>query len=194
MFMFGTVMGETDSTGAKKESPKVDSGPAYVTLTTSMGEIVLELNRDKAPVSVANFLSYVNREAYDGTIFHRVINNFMIQGGGFNKDMTKRPTGDGIENEWKNGLKNKNYSIAMARLGGRANSGTNQFFINVKDNAGLDVPNDGAGYAVFGKVVKGFEVVDAIKLVKTTSSGGMRDVPAEPIIIQKAVQSKAPKK
>lgn len=188
MFMFGSVMGEADSTGSKKAKPEADSSPAFVILKTSMGDIELELNREKAPISVANFLNYADRGAYDGTIFHRVIGNFMIQGGGFDKDMVKRPTDAGIENEWKNGLKNVKYSIAMARLGGQANSGTNQFFINVSDNAGLDSPRDGAGYAVFGKVVKGMEVVDAIKAVKTTSVDGMQNVPVEPVLIEKVTR------
>lgn len=188
MFLFGTVMGQSDSTGAKKDKPKADNAPAYVILKTSMGDIELELNTEKAPISVANFLKYVDRGAYDGTIFHRVMSNFMIQGGGFDREMAKRPTDAGIENEWKNGLKNIKYSIAMARLGGQANSGTNQFFINVKDNGGLDRPSDGSGYAVFGKVVKGMEVVEAIRAVKTTTVGGMRDVPAVPVIIEKAMR------
>ena len=159
----------------------------YVHMKTSMGDIYLELNNEKAPISTANFVQYAQDKAYDGTIFHRVIENFMIQGGGFEPDMTQRKTREGIENEWKNGLKNEKYTIAMARLGGRANSATSQFFINVKDNLFLDTPRDGAGYAVFGKVVKGFETVDAIKKVPTTVRRGMQDVPVEPVVIEKVV-------
>ncbi len=159
----------------------------YVHMKTSKGDIYLELNKDKAPISVENFVQYTNDKAYDGTIFHRVKPAFMIQGGGFNPDMTQRKTRDGIENEWENGLKNEKYTIAMARLGGRPNSATTQWFINVKDNLFLDTPRDGAGYAVFGKVVKGFETVDAIEGVSTTTKNGMADVPAEPVVIEKVV-------
>lgn len=154
-----------------------------VKMVTSLGEIVLELNERLSPISVENFLGYVDAGAYNGTIFHRVIENFMIQGGGFEPDMSKRPTRKPIKNEWKNTLSNRRGSIAMARLGGRADSATNQFFINVTDNAFLDQPRDGAGYAVFGQVVEGMDTVDAIKSVPTTESGGMGDVPLDPVVI-----------
>lgn len=163
----------------------VEERYVYAEMTTSMGTIVLELDKEKAPVSVANFAQYATDGAYDGTIFHRVISNFMIQGGGFTPDMAKRNTRPGIVNEWQNGLSNVRGSIAMARLGGQANSGTNQFFINVQDNAFLDQPRDGSGYAVFGRVVSGIEVVDAIKSVPTGVKNGMGDVPVEAVVIER---------
>lgn len=159
----------------------------YFQMTTSLGEMYLELNNEKAPISTANFLSYVEDGYYDGTIFHRVISNFMIQGGGFDADMKKKDTKPGIENEWTNGLSNVKGSIAMARLGGQANSGTSQFFINVKDNGFLDEPNDGSGYAVFGRVVKGMDVIEKIRNVATGTKRGMGDVPVEPVVIKKVV-------
>ncbi|MCU0779863.1 MAG: peptidylprolyl isomerase [Akkermansiaceae bacterium] len=130
--------------------------------------MVIELNADKAPVTVANFLGYVEKKHYDGTVFHRVINNFMIQGGGFSPEggkLVEKPTGKGIVNEGKNGLKNDRGTIAMARTSD-PNSATAQFFINVQDNPALNFPSNG-GYAVFGKVVEGMEVVDKIKAVAT---------------------------
>ena len=158
----------------------------YVKMTTSLGDIVIELNREKAPISVENFLNYVEQERYDGTIFHRVMANFMIQGGGFNAELQKVPTDPSIQNEWKNGLKNVRGSIAMARLGGQADSATNQFFINVKDNPALDSPRDGAAYAVFGKVVAGMETVEAIRNTPTLSKPQLRmaNVPAETVVIK----------
>jgi cyclophilin family peptidyl-prolyl cis-trans isomerase len=164
-----------------------------VKLETSKGDIVIELDAEKAPLSTANFLAYVDNGHYDNTIFHRVISNFMIQGGGFTPDMKQKKTLDPIENEWKNGLKNKKYTLAMARLGDSrpnketVNSATAQFFINVQDNSFLDQAQpDGGAYAVFGKVVKGTEVVDAIKGVKTGNKGMHGDVPLEPVVIKKA--------
>ncbi|MHC4989523.1 MAG: peptidylprolyl isomerase [Planctomycetota bacterium] len=159
--------------------------PVYISMMTSKGEMVLELNAEKAPVTVANFVAYAKKGYYNDTIFHRVIGNFMIQGGGFTTEMKKKPTADPIKNEWRNGLKNERGSIAMARLGGQADSATSQFFINVVNNAGLDQPRDGAGYAVFGKVIGGMDVVDAIKAVSTTNVGPYRDVPAVPVVIEK---------
>ncbi|OWW20863.1 peptidylprolyl isomerase [Noviherbaspirillum denitrificans] len=157
-----------------------------VSLKTSMGEIVLELYPEKAPKSVDNFLQYVKSGHYNGTIFHRVINNFMIQGGGFDKDMNQKPTRAPIENEAKNGLKNEPYSVAMARTSA-PHSASAQFFINVKNNSFLDYPGqDGWGYAVFGKVIKGTEVVDKIKAVETGGSGMFRDVPTKPVVIESA--------
>jgi cyclophilin family peptidyl-prolyl cis-trans isomerase len=163
-----------------------------VKMTTSKGEIVLELDAEKAPVSTENFLAYVDKGHYDGTIFHRVIPNFMIQGGGFSPDMKQKPTLKPIVNEWKNGLKNKKYTVAMARLGdGRPNpqtvdSATAQFFINVSDNSFLDQAQpDGGAYAVFGKVIKGMDIVDTIKGVKTTTKGGHENVPVEPVVMTK---------
>ncbi|MFT4175990.1 MAG: peptidylprolyl isomerase [Luteolibacter sp.] len=141
-----------------------------VKLKTNLGEIIVELNAEKAPVTVENFLGYVKKKHYDGTIFHRVINGFMIQGGGFAKEgkqFVEKDTGKGIVNESKNGLKNDAYTIAMARTAD-PNSATAQFFINVADNAPLNYPNMG-GYAVFGKVISGKEVVDKIKAVPTST-------------------------
>ncbi len=154
-----------------------------VTMTTTMGEIVIELDEEKAPISTANFLSYVDNGDYDGTIFHRVIDGFMIQGGAFEPDMKQRRGRDPIKNEWQNGLSNTRGTIAMARLGNQPDSASNQFFINVADNDFLDQPRDGAGYAVFGKVVEGMDVIDAIKGVKTTNRAGHGDVPEEPVVI-----------
>jgi peptidyl-prolyl cis-trans isomerase A (cyclophilin A) len=157
-----------------------------VLLKTSMGDITLELDADKAPVTVANFLQYVKKGQYNGTIFHRVIKGFMIQGGGFDKDMREKPTDAPIKNEAKNGLKNDAYTIAMARTS-NPHSAAAQFFINVNNNQPLDYPSrDGWGYAVFGKVVQGADVVDKIKQVRTGSSGMYDDVPVTPVVIQSA--------
>jgi peptidyl-prolyl cis-trans isomerase A (cyclophilin A) len=157
-----------------------------VLIKTSKGEIVVELYPAKAPASVENFLKYVDSKHYDGTVFHRVISNFMIQGGGFTPDMKKKPTNKPIANEWKNGLKNVRGSLAMARLGGDADSATCQFFINAVDNDFLDRPQpDGAAYAVFGMVTKGLDVLDKIRVVKTGSKAGHSDVPLSPVEITK---------
>lgn len=157
----------------------------YFEMKTSMGTIYLELDNEKAPITTKNFLSYVESGHYDGTIFHRVMSNFMIQGGGFDKDMKQKKVDDGIKNEWKNGLSNVRGSIAMARLGNQPDSATAQFFINVVDNKALDMPRDGAGYAVFGKVVKGMDVVDKIKAVAVGNNGMHQNVPVEPVVIEK---------
>jgi cyclophilin family peptidyl-prolyl cis-trans isomerase len=157
-----------------------------VLLKTNMGDIVLELYPDKAPKTVANFLQYVKSGHYKGTVFHRVIDNFMIQGGGFDQNMKEKPTKAPIENEAKNGLKNETYSVAMARTPD-PHSASAQFFINVKDNAFLDYPGrDGWGYAVFGKVVKGTDVVDKIKKVETGNNGVHQNVPLKPVVIESA--------
>ena len=161
-----------------------------VKLATSMGDIVVQLDAAKAPKTVENFLAYVKDKHYDGTIFHRVIDGFMIQGGGFTADMVQKPTKAPIALEASNGLKNDTYTIAMARTG-NPNSATSQFFINVKDNAMLNAPSpDGHGYAVFGKVVSGTEVVDKIRAARTGTKGGMQDVPVETITIQSATLAK----
>ncbi len=158
----------------------------HVLLKTSMGEIVVELYPAKAPKSVENFLSYVKSGHYQNTIFHRVINGFMIQGGGFDKDMNQKPTRAPIENEAKNGLKNEAYTLAMARTMD-PHSASAQFFINVKDNRFLDYPGqDGWGYSVFGRVVNGKDVVDKIKAVPVASKGMHQDVPAKPVLIESA--------
>ena len=157
-------------------------------MQTSMGDIEIELYEDKAPKSVANFLAYVKDGHYDGTIFHRVINGFMIQGGGFDADMKQKPTKNPIENEADNGLKNEAYTLAMARTQD-PHSASAQFFINVKNNDFLNHTSksmQGWGYAVFGKVVKGHGVVNKIKAVPTGSKGMFDDVPREPVTIIKA--------
>ena len=154
-----------------------------------MGVITLELDADKAPKSAENFLSYVNKGHYDRTIFHRVIDGFMIQGGGFEPGMTQKPTDAPIDNEANNGLKNDKYTVAMARTQA-PHSATAQFFINVADNGFLNhtTPSlQGWGYAVFGKVVKGTEIVDQIRGVKTGRNGFHDDVPKEDVVIEKAV-------
>ena len=162
-----------------------------VVLTTSMGAITLELDAKKAPKTVENFLAYVKAGHYDDTIFHRVMDNFMIQGGGFNDKMVQKPTKAAIKNEADNGLKNNKYTIAMARTND-PHSATAQFFINVADNDFLNFssPTDrGWGYAVFGKVTAGMDVVDNIKKVKTGNNGFQQNVPLEPVTILKAAVS-----
>jgi cyclophilin family peptidyl-prolyl cis-trans isomerase len=163
---------------------KVNANPKVI-FETTMGNIVVELYPDKAPVSVENFITYVDSGFYDGTIFHRVIDNFMIQGGGFDKDLNRKETREPIVNEATNGLKNYRGTIAYARTN-IINSATSQFFINVVDNHFLDNRDEtqqGYGYAVFGKVVEGMDVVDKIKKVKTGIQGGMQDVPQKPVVI-----------
>lgn len=168
----------------------VDPTP-HVALKTSMGEIVLELDQEKAPKSVANFLQYVNSGYYKGTVFHRVIDGFMIQGGGFDKNMKQKPTKAPIKNEAQNGLHNVTYSIAMARTGD-PHSATSQFFINVGDNGALDYPGrDGFGYTVFGKVVSGMDVVDKIKAVPVADKGPHQNVPVTPVVIESATLLKS---
>jgi len=158
-----------------------------VRLDTSMGPIVIELDAAKAPKSVANFVEYVKAGHYDGTIFHRVIPDFMIQGGGFTPEMQQKPTRAPIPLEARNGLSNVRGSVAMARTSD-PNSATAQFFINIKDNAFLDAANarDGAGYTVFGKVVSGMDVVDKIWAVPTGNKGPFQNVPVTPVLIRKA--------
>lgn len=159
-----------------------------VQLETSMGNIVIELNRDKAPETVANFISYVEDGFYDGTIFHRVIENFMVQGGGFDQNFQQKQTKKPVQNEADNGLSNKRGAVAMARTND-PHSATAQFFINTVDNDFLDFKGktpSGWGYAVFGEVIEGMEVVDKIREVETTMRGPHQDVPAEDIVIIKA--------
>jgi peptidyl-prolyl cis-trans isomerase B (cyclophilin B) len=157
-----------------------------VILTTNHGNIKIELDAEKAPKTVENFLAYVNSGHYAGTIFHRVIDGFMIQGGGFEPGMKQKPTNAPVENEAKNGLKNAPYTLAMARTSD-PHSASAQFFINLKNNDFLDYPGqDGWGYCVFGKVVEGMDIVDKIKAVKTTRTGMFADVPVEDVVIEKA--------
>jgi len=175
MVMAGMVHAEAS------DSPKV-------VLETSKGNIVIELDSEGAPISTENFLKYVESGFYEGTVFHRVIDGFMVQGGGFTEGMVQKPTAGTIQNEADNGTKNKRGTVAMARRPD-PHSATSQFFFNTVDNGFLDHKgknSQGWGYAVFGKVVSGMDVVDAIAKVKTGSHGGMGDVPTEPVIIQKA--------
>jgi peptidyl-prolyl cis-trans isomerase B (cyclophilin B) len=159
-----------------------------VQLTTNMGNITLELNTEKAPATVENFLGYVKNEHYDGTIFHRVIYDFMVQGGGMDTEMNVKKTGAPIKNEANNGLRNLEGTIAMARTSD-PHSASAQFFINTNDNASLDFSSetdDGWGYCVFGEVIDGMDVVDKIEGVSTTSRAGHHDVPEDPVLIEKA--------
>ncbi len=177
----------------KKEKPKI-SDRVYIKMTTSMGDIYLELDQEKAPISTKNFVSYVEDGFYNGTLFHRTMSNFMIQGGGFDKDMKQKQTKDPIKNEWKNGLKNVRGAISMARLPS-PDSATSQFFINVVDNPNLDGAG-GPGYAVFGKVIAGMDVVDKIRVVKTgnakdATGNTHQNVPVEPVTIEKVVVTDA---
>ncbi|HEV8314394.1 MAG TPA: peptidylprolyl isomerase [Burkholderiaceae bacterium] len=162
-----------------------------VKLATSMGDIVVELDREKAPKTVDNFVQYVKAGHYNGTVFHRVIGNFMIQGGGFKADMSEKPTRAAIPLEARNGLSNVRGTVAMARTA-VPDSATAQFFINVQDNPFLDAANarDGNGYAVFGKVVEGMDVVDRIKAVPTGSKGPYENVPVQPVTIKTATLEK----
>ncbi len=158
----------------------------YILLTTNFGAIKLELDAEKAPISSKNFVEYVKSGHYDGTIFHRVIPNFMVQGGGMDKAMNEKSTGASIQNEAKNGLKNVKYSVAMARTNA-PHSASAQFFINTKNNSFLDYPGqDGWGYAVFGRVIEGMDVVDKIEKVKTGNKSFHQDVPVDPVIVEKA--------
>ncbi|MBN2070004.1 MAG: peptidyl-prolyl cis-trans isomerase [Candidatus Krumholzibacteriota bacterium] len=153
---------------------------------TNLGNFTVELYEKEAPVTVNNFLHYVDHKFYNGLIFHRIIDGFMIQGGGFSPDMVQKSPSPPIENEATNGLKNLKYTIAMARTG-VVNSATSQFFINVQDNPALDhkdTSQRGFGYCVFGKVVEGMDVIDKIKVVKTTTKGSYGDVPVKPVIIK----------
>ena len=172
-----TNKAEADEKIVNLERNIVKSQSNVVKLETSMGNIVIELNEQAAPVTVENFLGYVEAGFYDGTIFHRVIPGFMVQGGGFTEQMAKKETRDPIINEAKNGPSNIRGTVAMARTSD-PDSATSQFFINHGDNK--------AGYAVFGKVTEGMDVVDAIASVKTATQNGMDDVPAEPVTIQSA--------
>ncbi len=179
---------------AHSQTVKKDAA-VVVTIETNLGSLDVTLNSEKAPISVKNFLNYVDKKFYDNLIFHRVIDNFMIQGGGFDKDMKQKPTDAAIKNEASNGLKNNRGTIAMARTPD-PDSASSQFYINVKDNDFLNykgpMPQD-IGYAVFGEVTSGMDVVDKIAKVQTLSLGQSRDVPKEAVII-KSIQRKQAKK
>ena len=186
-----------DSKPTPAAAPAAKDGPAYVRMTTNKGEIVIELDRAKAPITVENFLAYTQDGFYDGTVYHRVIPTFMIQGGGFDTNGKQKSTKKPIKNEGSNGLSNSRGTIAMARTND-PDSATAQFFINVVDNPNLDTMPGRPGYAVFGKVVKGMEVVDAIRATPTgtkmatpTGAGravSMRDWPVEEVVIEKVVE------
>jgi peptidyl-prolyl cis-trans isomerase A (cyclophilin A) len=180
---------EPAATASNPASASAAEDYVFVSMMTSKGQIVLQLDRGRAPITVANFLGYVDAGFYDGTIFHRVMDNFMIQGGGFDVDLKKKKTRDGIKNEWRNGLTNDRGTIAMARYSGQPDSATSQFFINVKDNVALDRNRDGAAYAVFGKVVAGMDVIDQIRRVQTVVRGTHKNVPTEPVVIEKVERS-----
>ena len=159
-----------------------------VKLLTNFGEIIIELNIEKAPITTANFLQYVDNGFYNGTIFHRVIDGFMIQGGGFDTSMNQKVTSDEIKNEADNGLRNDRYTIAMARTSA-PHSASSQFFININDNDFLNYTSsngNGWGYCVFGKVTAGMDVIDEIRKVKTTNRKGHQDVPADNVVIENA--------
>ena len=176
----------TPEKGAAKSSCTPLKDKPMVKLHTNLGIITIALDKEKAPISSANFVKYVESGHFNGTIFHRVIPNFMIQGGGFTKDMQQKPTMATIQNEAKNGLKNDLYTLAMARTPD-PHSGSSQFFINVKNNDFLNYPGqDGWGYAVFGKVVEGMDVVDKIKAVPTGNKAGQQNVPVDPVVIETA--------
>jgi len=186
MFLpFALVLAQVAVTAPAVDKP-APAGP-FVTIETSLGRIRVALYKDKSPITVQNFVQYVHAGHYDGTIFHRVIPGFMIQGGGMEEDMSERPSRPPIKNEAKNGLRNLRGTLAMARTPD-PNSATAQFFINVKDNASLDYGIGGAGYAVFGEVVEGMDVVDKIVAVPTTTKGGHANVPRVPVTILKAVE------
>jgi peptidyl-prolyl cis-trans isomerase A (cyclophilin A) len=171
-------------------TPKPPPAGPVVVLETSMGRIRIGLYKDKSPLTVNNFIQYLRSGHYDGVIFHRVIPSFMIQAGGFEPDMTERPTRPPVRNEARNGLRNLRGTIAMARTNA-PDSATAQFFINLKDNASLDFGIRGAGYAVFGEVLEGMDVVDKIALVPTGSKGAYQDVPTIPVVIKRAREEAA---
>ncbi len=170
------------------------AGNPMVIMKTNMGVMKIELFEKEAPITVKNFLGYVDKKFYDGTTFHRLVPGFVIQGGGFDKDMMKKVTLEPIKNEAGNGLKNLKGTLSMARTG-VVNSATSQFFVNLKDNAALDHTDNtdrGFGYAVFGKVVEGMDVVAKIAAAKTTVKSGMKDVPEKPIIIESVTRFTPP--
>ena len=182
------LLAQESTTNPAQSAPQADAMHPHYKMETTLGDIVLRLDAEKAPITVLNFHQYVTSGFYNGTIFHRVIDKFMIQGGAFTAEMDKKTDGlrSGIQNEWQNGLKNETGTIAMARLNRQPNSATSQFFINVKPNTALDQARDGAAYAVFGRVIEGMDIVNKIKAVKTKTitETRMGNVPAEPIVIK----------
>jgi cyclophilin family peptidyl-prolyl cis-trans isomerase len=191
MIALPVVLALAQSAGTVPSPPPAPSARPVVALETSLGTIKIALDRDKAPVSVENFLQYVRSGHYDGTIFHRVIPNFMIQGGGFDGGMKQKPTKPPIKNEASNGLKNRRGTLAMARTND-PDSATSQFFVNVKDNTMLDYGMRNAGYAVFGEVVEGMDVVERIVAVPTTTRAPHADVPRVPVVIKSAKEVGGP--
>ena len=187
LLLAATAAAAATTTGVSAELKKTmrDAANPVVLLQTSLGDITLELYKKEAPKTVDNFLAYVKKKHFDGTTFHRVIPNFMIQGGGYDQDMNEKPTLPPVVNEAGNGLSNALGTVAMARLDD-PNSATAQFFINVKDNKFLDKNASSAGYAVFGKVIAGMAVVEKIKAVKTTTRSPFENVPVTPVLIQSA--------
>jgi cyclophilin family peptidyl-prolyl cis-trans isomerase len=183
--LFASTVLAVAQAGAPAAQPAPAAAGPVVVLETSLGAITIQLKPDKAPVTVENFVAYVNAKHYDGTIFHRVIPEFMIQGGGMDKEMTEKSARAPIRNEAKNGLRNLRGTIAMARTAA-PDSAKAQFFINVKNNASLDYGIGGAGYAVFGEVTSGMDVVDRIVAVRTGNKGPYQNVPIEPVVIQSA--------
>jgi len=185
-FIFGLMLCFNTQAATTSQTTALKGKHSMVKLHTNHGDITIELDAEKAPESVKNFLEYAGSGFYDGTIFHRVIENFMIQGGGFEPGLKQKKTRAPIKNEAANGLKNDNYTVAMARTGD-PHSATAQFFINTTDNDFLNYPGqDGWGYAVFGRVVEGKDVVDAIRKVKTGNRSVYQNVPVEDVIITKA--------
>jgi peptidyl-prolyl cis-trans isomerase A (cyclophilin A) len=180
----------TDSAPTTSDAPAA-AKTSFVQLATSMGPIVIELDEANAPLTCANFIEYVKSGFYDGTCFHRVVPSFVVQAGGFSTDLVQKPGREPIKSEWKASSKNKRGAVAMSRLSNRPDSATSQFFINVADNAGFDSARDGAGYTVFGRVVEGMAVVDKMSKVQTATTKGMRDVPVQPVVIEKAEWSAA---
>jgi cyclophilin family peptidyl-prolyl cis-trans isomerase len=179
------ILSQAASPAPAEPSPSPSPSGPLVTLETSLGRVRVELDKQHAPISVDNFLKYVRAGHYDGTIFHRVIPGFMIQGGGFDAQMSEAPVRPPIKNEAKNGLRNERGTLSMARTN-EPDSATSQFFINVKDNPALDFGVRGAGYAVFGRVVEGMDVVDKIVAVSTTTRGNHQNVPVTPVVITRA--------
>ena len=204
LLLSGSALAQTEAqttpqTGTPADTPAEAAPPApvvkgpQVSLKTSMGEIVLQLDEERAPKTVANFMQYVKQGFYKGTIFHRVIDGFMIQAGGMNEKFEGRKTNKPVKNESNNGLSNQPYTVSMARED-HPDSATSQFFINVADNSGIDYPlYKGSGYTVFGKVVRGQEVVDKIKGVVVDDVRGMQNVPVVPIFIKSATVLKGDK-
>jgi peptidyl-prolyl cis-trans isomerase A (cyclophilin A) len=191
MTMFAGIALSGAALAASPAAAPVSATP-QVEIKTSMGDIVVELDHDKAPKSVDNFLAYVKSGFYKGTIFHRVIDGFMIQGGGFDEKLKQKKTNKPVPIESQNGLTNSNYTLAMARSGD-PNSATSQFFINVADNDALNYPGrDGFGYTVFGKVIQGQEVVDKIKGVLVDDKGSFQNIPVIPVVVKSATILKTP--